>query len=221
MTTFTKRIAAGGDDWHTINGTGFDSTGINADWGNFGGNWIDGGFRFTNVTIPQRATIFDAKLTFESNSDRSGTIASQIHCVDADNAAAPTSQAEHAALSRTAAYSSWATPNWSDGASYDSPDFASAVQEVINRGGWSSGNALTVLMDDAGSGTNIWRIASTYNDTPSTAALLTVTYTTDPQAVIFGAVLGLHAPTVETYDTRFKMRARARDTALGTRVRNE
>ena len=43
----------------------------------------------------------------------------------------------------------------------------------------------------------------------------------NPTATILGAVVGLHDPSIGTYDTRFKMRARARDTALGTRVRNE
>ena len=38
---------------------------------------------------------------------------------------------------------------------------------------------------------------------------------------IVSNILSLFAPSVETYDTRFKLRARNRDTALTTRVRNE
>ena len=156
MTLFTKRVSNGNDDWHLIGNT-FDRTGDNVDWGNFSNQRIDGGFRFVNVTIPQGVTIDDAKLTWVSNSDKTGTpIATKIHCVDSDNAVAPTNRDQHNALSRTSAFTAWATPNWSDGVTYHSADFTSAVKEVIDRGGWSSNNALIVLIDDNGTSNNIW-----------------------------------------------------------------
>lgn len=50
---------------------------------------------------------------------------------------------------------------------------------------------------------------------------LVITYTYKPNPSIIVAALAVIEPSIGTYDTRFKLRARKRDTALTARVRNE
>ena len=55
----------------------------------------------------------------------------------------------------------------STGVRYDSPDLADAVQEVVDRGGWSSGNALMVIFmpDIANSSNDGIRVFASYDHT--------------------------------------------------------
>lgn len=57
--------------------------------------------------------------------------------------------------------------------------------------------------------------------TASERPKLVITYTHQPAPSIVGMVVGVGTPSIGLYDTRFKLRARNRDTALTTRVRNE
>lgn len=67
---------------------------------------------------------------------------------------------------------------WAAGQSYQSDNFAASVQEVLNRGGWNSGNALAVLITRSvgdGSGDDV-RAAVSYDTNPSAAPILHTEY---------------------------------------------
>lgn len=177
MTTFTKRIAVGGDDGYSGSGGQFDATGNDVLIGTISTVGANAFYRFTSVTIPQGATILSAKLTFQASATQSGvTVNTKIFCNAADNATAPTSNATHAAKTRTTAFAAYSPAAQTLDSFYDSADFTTAVQEVINRAGWVSGNALMVLIDNNASTNNAIRYAGSYERNSSNAALLTLTY---------------------------------------------
>ena len=135
------------------------------------------GLRFRNITIPQGATIDSAYLTFRSvsadgtNSNSSSTSLT-IRAHDTDNASAFTSSDFNISnRTTTSASASWNPSSWSTGSDYNSADFKSVVQEVVNRNGWSSGNSMAIIVTGSGH-----RSAQSYDSSPSTAARLRINW---------------------------------------------
>lgn len=119
--------------------------------------------RFPNVTIPLGAIITSAYIKLKAHYAESGTVTNaRIYLNDVDNAVAPANEAQSDALVLTTNYSDWDNvAGWTAGNWYNSVDFTSAVHEVVNRAGWSSGNAVTVLIKDNVSDSGASRYAST------------------------------------------------------------
>jgi hypothetical protein len=73
------------------------------------------------------------------------------------------------------------------GVDWHSQTVTSIVQEIVNREGWSSGNALTILM--LGDTTNNYRLRMTSHDGDDTlAAKLDITYASDDVGDIEGVI---------------------------------
>lgn len=111
------------------------------------------GMRFTNVTIPNATTIDNAKLTLRAERSASGTIVySRISAEDVDDAptfadSAATFDTRWAA--RTTARVDWdAIEVWTIGVDYDSPEIKTVIQEIVDRGGWNSGQDIVIFWDD-------------------------------------------------------------------------
>ena len=109
--------------------------------------------RFTGVTIANAATITSATFSMRANATYAsgGVISFIVCCQNADNAGAlATSGAtdlDGATRAGTTADSGeWVQSSITGGTRY-SVSITSAVQEVINRAGWASGNAIVVLVD--------------------------------------------------------------------------
>lgn len=124
------------------------------------GRYQHGSFRFTNVTIPAGATIeANSYLSVYVRVDNTaGAMDTVVACEDADSPAAPTSAAEFDAIALTTAQTSWDNISPTINAYNNSPSIEDSIQEVIDRGGWSSGNALQVMWKDekdAGGNDNI------------------------------------------------------------------
>lgn len=176
MTTFTKRIGADTDD-------GFKS--------NFGGgsyytNFINlgyyasddariGVFRFNNVTIPGTATINSAKLTLYRASSLTGTYNHIIRGVDEDDTASFSS--DPTGRPTTSASANWSFTNWTAGTTKDTSDFASVIQEIIDRAGWASGNDLGIFIYSAITGDTGSYEVRDYSESTTLCALLTIEYT--------------------------------------------
>lgn len=181
--TFSKRVASGGDD-------GFSAGFFNDVWGyaafgNDGLNDNDAYFRFTNITIPRYAYIHSAIMTLEAWGGDTDLFQVNIYCNDEDSATAPTDLSSHAGKARTTAYAYWnSSQTWVADTEYDTPDFREAVQEVVNRSGWVSGNDLMVLIDNC-AGVDDVRKAKCYNSYPNDCALLTIEYSVFVPKVVF------------------------------------
>jgi len=107
--------------------------------------------RFPNVNIPQGAVISEAFLRVTADAARSGESVCNIYANDVDNASAPINETQMGALVYTTAYVEWdQEASWGAGTQYDSPDISTVIQEIVDREGWVSGNAMTLLLDIIG-----------------------------------------------------------------------
>src|SRR4051794_18240627 len=138
------------------------------------------GIRFTNVTIPKGATITKAYLQFEAKETQSEATSLAIQGQAADNAATFTSASGNISTrARTGSSISWTPPAWTlvgeAGANQRSPDLSPAIQEILNRNNWASGNALALIITGTGH-----RTAWAYDGKTASAPLLHIEYTTAP-----------------------------------------
>jgi hypothetical protein len=154
-----------------------------------------GGMRFQSVTIPQGATVTTAYLTLTCQGSDSLTVVNSVIIGEGvDNAAAFSNIADYQARrgtivggandnNITSASVSWnAIPAWTLDTEYNSPEIKTIIQEIVNRAGWASGNALVLFWDDhAGNTTqvtNTRRRGYSYDGSTAKAPKLHIEYAT-------------------------------------------
>jgi type IV pilus assembly protein PilY1 len=156
MTTINKQISLGTDDCYEINASGFNSATSTLSVG-YDSDVYDIGLRWQSVNIPQGASITSAKLSLYLATDF-GTLSANIRGIDEDNTVTWASDNRPSQRNKTTAtitaneanWNNWATNSWID------IDITSAIQEIVDRGGWSANNDLAVVIEDtAGAGSNI------------------------------------------------------------------
>jgi len=120
-----------------------------ADWNDFIG------LRWTNVIVPNGATIINATIQFEVDStDPDVPIVVRWKGQDVDNAPAFTHGSDFDISSRTntTAFVDWDIPDWEntsdEGPAQLTPNLATIVQEIVDRPGWLSGNAMVLKTTD-------------------------------------------------------------------------
>lgn len=184
MPSYTWQTTASGNDanWQEGN-SGFTSTSANC----YAGGYYDGSLgrinsfaRFVSVAIPQGATILSAKLTLTANENKSlTTVNSILSAIDADNPSAPTTYSGAETATRTTATVAWDDIGaWTLDTAYDSPDITTIIQEIVDRPGWASGNAIVVYLEDAASTAvnGTYRRAYSYNGSSVKAPQLYVSW---------------------------------------------
>ena len=127
--------------------------------------------RFTNVTIPAGSTISAAKLKVDFLSGTERTF--QINGYDLDNVSQPSAASDGNHSNYTTANSSWTIP--ASAAVHDSPEIKTIVQEIVDRSGWASGNAMMF---------SIWLNATEYSTYNRNLYFIDATGQTDPQLEI-------------------------------------
>ena len=136
-------------------------------YGNGFGGALNAFIRFPNVTIPEAASIESAYIKFtDSDGYSTTTVNVRIYCHDVDDAIAPTNSTEFDALlaGATTAYSDYdGVSVYADGVQYDSVSLVDPLQEIVNRAGFSSGNAVMFLVYDNGSSSNAFRSVSAFD----------------------------------------------------------
>jgi len=196
MATVTVQVEANADDGYRVDsgaGFTFDNSAAFVSIGavNPGPGSTDTTcyFRFLSVGIPAGSTILTAKLQYKLNraySDSSRTC--DIHAEDADSAGAI---ANDSALTTsqgaaTTAKTTWTIATSSDTTNFlDSADFAAVIAEVVARGGWASGQNITIHLlnpTDANMSEDIEMRIKSHDSAGADAAKLVVTYTAPPKA---------------------------------------
>ncbi len=139
------------------------------------------GMRFRDIRVPQGAQIANAKIIFTVDAIAKNTDPCELEIIaeSTDNASSFTTSATYHLSSRpkTANSVEWNIPSgsWSavgqNGADQTTPDLKLVVQELVNRSGWTAGNAMAFFI--SGSGT---REAEAYDGSASQAPLLEITY---------------------------------------------
>lgn len=207
---FMKRVDTGGDDCEESAGpidpgrVGCGSSDLElhnenilqSDWNDFVG------MRWTNVTIPQGVTIINATIQFHVDQlNPNDPIIVRFKGHDHDNAPAfsagnPTF--DISSRTNTTAFVDWNIPHWvsvsDEGPAQETPNLGPIIQEIIDRPGWASGNALVIKTTEwigctPSSCTNDgMRHAEAYDGEPSSAAQLKVFWQTgggNPDPVCF------------------------------------
>jgi hypothetical protein len=176
MSVFTQTITAGINDIKERISDGLFDSGNQ--YYQFGGGW-DSAVRFTNITIPKGVEITDAVISFWAWQGGSGALNVYIKAIDVDNCAELSSSNSPLNSDKTTASVLFAIPSdsWS-GLDYKryTPNFASVIQEIIDRSSWASGNAIGICFMSVSS--NSRQICS-YEGNSSFASAISITYTTD------------------------------------------
>ena len=145
------------------------------------------GARFTNITIPQGATIDNGThLTLRCRTSRTGTVVrSRISAEDVDDAVTFSTSANFDTryAARTTARVDWdGIGAQTAGVDYDSPEIKTVIQEITDRGGWASGQDIVIFWEDfddrSTHATDCLRQAQSYNGSTTFAPKLVVIYTT-------------------------------------------
>lgn len=134
------------------------------------------GLRFNDIDVPQGATITNAYIQFQVDETSSQTTNLSIHGQADDDAPTFTTEDEDI-TSRPLTLTSvlWTPPEWDDvedaGIDQQTPNIAAVIQEIVNRPGWASGNALVVIVSGLGK-----RVAESYDGLAEAAPLLVLEY---------------------------------------------
>jgi hypothetical protein len=133
------------------------------------------GLRFTGLAIPAGATITSASIQFVADESQSVATSLTIRAQAADTAATFTTAAFNlSSRPRTVASVAWSPAAWSSGqggTGQRTPDLAALVQEVVDRPGWASGNAIAFIVTGSGH-----RTADSFNGSAANAPLLRIEY---------------------------------------------
>jgi hypothetical protein len=142
----------------------------------YGGSTTYGAFfRWTNVTIPAGSTAAACVMDVTKNSG-SGTCNIRVSFEAADNPTFPTDLSDAQGRTVTSNYAHINTAP-SNGA-YQTPDFTASAQEIIDRGGWASGQAMQVHWRDfAGTGTATFQGRCIERTGTSEDPSISITYT--------------------------------------------
>jgi len=112
------------------------------------------GMRFTGVTIPNAATITDARIQFHvdsTNPDEPIIVVFRGEDVD-DSAVLTSADFDLSSRTNTTASVQWDVPDWvnthDEGAAQLSADLSTIIQEIVDRGGWVSGNDITIMINE-------------------------------------------------------------------------
>lgn len=155
MTTFSAQVAASSDDADQAAGTvDLTASTMNA---NSASQYI--GLRFLNVTIPNAATINSASisLNFTSASYDDPDVTIYAEATD-DSTTFTTGSSNISGRTSTSATVTWTATGIGTGTK-TSPDIKTVIQEIVNRGGWTSGNDINIIIKGNG-GSSAFRIRS-------------------------------------------------------------
>jgi hypothetical protein len=136
------------------------------------------GMRFTALNIPTGASIVAAWIQFQVDEVTSVATSLNIQAQDIDSAPTFTSVAGSiSSRIRTSASVPWSPVAWNNnaeaGPNQRTPDISAVIQQIVDRPGWASGNALAIIVTGTGH-----RVAESFNGLPAAAPLLHVEYTT-------------------------------------------
>ncbi len=112
------------------------------------------GMRFANVAVPNGVTITSAWIQFKAAAKNTGPSNLSIQGEAADDAATfVDASANISTRTLTSAVVAWSPGNWKNvgeaGPDQQTADISSVIQEIVDRPGWTSGNALVIVINGA------------------------------------------------------------------------
>ncbi len=134
------------------------------------------GIRFQNIYIPKNATITNAYIQF-SVDEKSSEATNLTIYGEATNNANSYSSSDYNISNRnkTSSSISWSPPAWNSihqqGLNQRTPNLKDILQEIVDRDGWSSGNAVSFIITGSGK-----RVAESYDGESDKAPRLHIEY---------------------------------------------
>lgn len=175
MTVLDYQIADDADDgwedntWHGSSAHWWGTTGV------FDEN---GGYRFPGVAVPQGATIDAAYLSFWGRNSPNSGIHMRMYGDDVDNAAAWSGSDKPSGITQTTAFVvvEPSTDGWAADQFNNSREAKAVIQEIVDRAGWVSGNAMRFAVINNASSAEQNHVSDYTNDSAQ-AAKLHIEYT--------------------------------------------
>jgi type IV pilus assembly protein PilY1 len=172
--TIEVRVSSGNDDAEEKVSNGDMNRGsadLELIYDNSRGNQIVG-IRFQNVQLPQGVTVSSAYIEFSADETDSTSTNLTIYGEDIDDApqfqSGGSNRYNISNRTKTSASVSWSPEAWTTvHQAHQTTDIASIVQEIVDRAGWSAGNAMAFIIDGSGK-----RVAESYNGDNERAPLL-------------------------------------------------
>jgi len=166
------------------------------------------GLRFKNITIPNGANINNAYLEFQANQDNSGQTDITITGENSSNPVTydDTNDGDITSRTETTAAVDWlSVPAWLGGQTYQTVDITAIIQELVDAGGWQSGNAMALMLKpfDANCNTGeCLRQAVSFDGNSAVAPLLHIIFDEPTTPPVMGIVpdTNAHVDFNFTYD---------------------
>ena len=157
-------VVSGDDGFGGLPSGSFSTAGSSLYVGDFSGTPYSLFVRFPSINIPQGATITSAFVRFFCETSTSG-VTCNLNCYfnDEDIAVAPTNISEFNTLSLTTAIAWNNLEAWVNGTQYDTPSLVSILQDIIDRIGWSSDNAVQIIIKNNAGSNNAYRVVSAWD----------------------------------------------------------
>lgn len=139
------------------------------------------GLRFAGIDLPSNAVVTNATITFTrvpaTSAPGSVTLGFAGQAIDnAQTFAGGSANFNITSRTTTTAAVEWDwVGSWTT-AIATSPDLSSIVTEVLQRDGWSSGNALAFIINSADSDASNYRRAVSFENDPASAPVLSISY---------------------------------------------
>lgn len=202
MAVWNGAVSASADDGELDWGT-FNNNATNMLWADYGDPDLRAFMRFTNVAIPQGATVNSATLVVQPGWAEQN-LSVYVYGNDADNASAPANAAALSGAALTTARTAVVSTASAFMAGPVSIDVTAIVQEIVDRPGWTSGNSIMfITVENASPGTAYFEVL-TYDSAPGDAATVSIDYTGSAAPALSGtgsvsASASLSALGVESY----------------------
>lgn len=135
------------------------------------------GLRFVGIDVPKNATILSATLEVRSDGiyDNNPNPSVEIWGINEDNTVQfPSGTPDYLTdIAKVDKNIDWNLGDFtSDNQKVTSPDIKDIVQDIVNRSGWASGNAMGFVLDED----NKNRAVESHDDNPNQAPKLSITY---------------------------------------------
>jgi hypothetical protein len=174
--TVMSQVNSSSDDVNEVNSS-FTANSSTA-WLGTGGSASNSytGLRFTNLAVPQGATIISAKIEVTSSRTQWINIGFQIAADSTGNSQMFTTTNRPSQRGLTANKVNHTSDiQWLNGTKYQLNEMNTVIQEVVNRSDWQSGNSLSIILKGT-VGTWGRKFIHAFDGSPVNAAKLIVTY---------------------------------------------
>jgi len=137
------------------------------------------GLRFAGVTIPRGATIISAHIEVYSTQGQWIAITLQMAGDASDNSAAfSTSSKPSQRPLTTARITHSSDTNWAINTWYSLDEIKAIIQEIVSRGGWQSGNSLSLILKGTSTSAYGRKMGRSFEGGSTQTIRLVITYST-------------------------------------------